>query len=214
MEASLLAAGRSPRPRVEPGEHVEERGNVVAEVRITGKKTDVGIYPRGDRVVVSGRDVDVTPQTLALTADNQGCLAVGFPANESEYGVDARFLHLPRQIDVRFFVEPGLQLDDRSHLLAVLSRPPQRSNNGRVLSDPIERLLDREHVGIIGGRVEEVHNHCKRVVRVVQEHVPFANDCKNILVGGESLRDTRVERRVLVRGVDRKFVERQENRGY
>ena len=38
----------------------------------------------------------------------------------------------------------------------------------RVRRRPVERLLDREHVGIVRGAVDEVDDRCKRLERVVQ----------------------------------------------
>ena len=107
-------------------------------------------------------------------------------------------------------VEPGLQLNDRRHLFAVLGGPPQRPNDRGVFPDPVKRLLDREHVGIIGRRVQKIHDHSERVVGVVQEHVPLADDRKDILVGGKPLRDARVEGRVLMGRVEREFIQGKE----
>ena len=107
-------------------------------------------------------------------------------------------------------VEPGLQLDDRRHLLPVLRGPPQRPDDRGVLPDSVKRLLDREHVRVIGRRVQKIHDHGERVVGVVQEHVPLADDRKDILVGGEPLGDPRVEGRVLVRRVHGEVVEGKE----
>ena len=120
--------------------------------------------------------MDVAPQLLAFTTYNQGRFAMRFPADEPEYGVDPRFLHLPRPVDVVLLVEPGLQLYDRRHLFAIFGSPPQRPDDRGVLPDPVKRLLDGEYIGILGCRVQKIHDHGKRIVGVVQEHVPLAND--------------------------------------
>ena len=41
----------------------------------------------------------------------------------------------------------------------------------RVAAGAVERLLDREHVGIVGGARDEIDDAVERLVRVMQQHV-------------------------------------------
>ena len=70
-------------------------------------------------------------------ADDQGDLAVRLQADEAEDDVDARLLQLAGPEDVPLLVQPGLQLDDRRHLLAVVGRPLQGA--GRSASRELVR---------------------------------------------------------------------------
>ena len=54
------------------------------------------------------------------------------------------------QDDVVLLVEARLQLDQHRHLLAALGRLRQQARD--LAAGAVERDLDREHVGIVGGR--------------------------------------------------------------
>ncbi len=56
------------------------------------------------------------------------------------------------QLTLCLFVEAGLQLDQRRDVLAVLGRLDQGPRDGRVAAGAIERLLDGQHLGIVGRR--------------------------------------------------------------
>ena len=55
-----------------------------------------------------------------IAANDQRRLAVGLEADDAVDDVDARFLKHAGLVDVVFLVEPGLELDQGGHLLAVL----------------------------------------------------------------------------------------------
>ena len=115
------------------GQVVEQRRGVLAEVGVAGEEAEVGVDAGGLRVVVAGRQVDVAADAVVLAADDQGDLAVRLQADEAEDDVDAGLLQLARPEDVALLVEPGLQLDDRGHLLAVVGGPLQGRTIGESL---------------------------------------------------------------------------------
>ena len=78
---------------------------------------------------------------------------------QSEHAVDnlrARVLELLGPVDVRFFVEARHQLDDHRHFLAARGGLHQRLHQRRIDTGPVDRLLDRDHVGIVGGAADEL----------------------------------------------------------
>ena len=89
--------------------------------------------------------------------------------------VHARLLQLARPPDVGLLVEPRLDLHQRHDLLARRGRVDQRVDDGGVARGAVERLLDREHVRVGGGLLDEpLHARGERVVGVVDEHVALA----------------------------------------
>ena len=72
------------------GQQVEEVAGVLAELGAAGEEAEVGVEPRGGRVVVAGAEVDVAADAVVLAADDQGGLAVGLEADDAVDDVDAR----------------------------------------------------------------------------------------------------------------------------
>ena len=102
-------------------------------------------------------------------------------AEEAVDDLDAALLERARPLDVAGLVEARLELDDGGHLLAVLGRARERLDDRRVAAGAVERLLDREHVGIVGGARDELDDRIERVVRVVEEDVALADDGEEIV---------------------------------
>ena len=80
----------------------------------------------------------------------------------------------PRPADVAGFVEAGPQLDQHGHFLAVLGRPAQGADDGRIAAGAIERLLDGHHVGVVGGLLHQPHHGIEALVGMEQQHVVVA----------------------------------------
>ncbi len=103
---------------------------------------------------------------------------------EAEQAIDdlhAALLQRARPLDVAGLVEAGLELDDRRHLLAGLGRSRQRLRDRRVPAGAVESLLDRQHVGVVGGAGDELDHGIERVVGVVKEHVFLADDGEDVV---------------------------------
>ena len=114
------------------------------------------------------------PQARALAAHHQAALAVDLEPDHAVDHVHARLLELARPLDIVGLVEPGPQLDQRRHLLAVARGLDERADDGRVAARAIERLLEREHLGIARRLVDEIDDRRERIVRMVQQDVLLA----------------------------------------
>ena len=106
----------------DPGQLVEQTGEVLADLWVAGEDAEVLVDPGGLRVVVAGTDVAVAHQALGLLADDQAQLGVGLQPDDAVDDVDARLLELAGPADVVDLVEPRLDLDDGEDLLAGLRR--------------------------------------------------------------------------------------------
>ena len=151
---------------------------------------------RAVRVVVAGRQVDVALDAVALAAHDQRDLAVGLEADEAVDDVHAGVLQRARPLDVGGLVEAGLELDDRRDLLAVLGGADQRADDRRVGAGAVERLLDGEHVGIVGRLGDELDHVLERLVRVLQQDVALGDDPEDVVVLLQRRHDLRRERLV------------------
>ncbi len=128
-DEQLAEALRTP----EPGDEVEEVGDVGGDLGVGGEEPDVLVRARGCGVVVAGSDVDVAAQVVFLAAHDQGRLRVDLHVGEPVDDVDARLLERARPFDVAALVEARLELDDADALLAVLGRLDESVGEHRVL---------------------------------------------------------------------------------
>ena len=150
---------REPLPRRRrrvAGEQVEQRARVVGVGVARGEVGEIAVDARRRRVVVARRQVHVALDPVALAAHDQRHLAVGLEADEAVDHVHAGVLQRARPLDVGRLVEARLQLDDRGHLLAVLGGADQRPDDRRVGAGAVQRLLDRQHVRIVGRLGDEL----------------------------------------------------------
>src|SRR3546814_4475754 len=65
--------------------------------------------------------------------------------------------------------------DLRGHRLARLGRLDQRANDGRLIAGAIERLLDRDHVGIGGGLTEKGQDDVETFIGMMDDDVLAAD---------------------------------------
>ena len=160
----------------QPGQVVEQVGDVRAELRPAGQQAEVDVLPRRLRVVVAGPDVDVAAQPGPLAPDDERRLGMRLEPDQPVDDVGPGALELARPDDVRLLVEAGLDLDQDDDLLAALGGPDQRLDDGRVARRPVEGLLDRQDVGVVGGLGDEpLDRRGERLVRVVDQDVAGAD---------------------------------------
>jgi len=139
---------------VEPGagrvarELVEQAGEVLPDVPVTGEEAEVLVPARRLRVVVPGADVAVPLQSVRLLAHHEHQLAVGLQADQPVHHVHARLFQLAGPGDVVLLVEPGLDLHDGEHLLACLGGVDQGVDDRGVTRGAVQRLLDGQHLGV------------------------------------------------------------------
>ena len=177
-QAGAQSRGRDKQPVVVgsaavPGEVVEQVGDVLADLRVGGEQPVVLIQPGGLRMVVAGADVaEPAQRAVRLLADDEHHLAVRLEPDEAVDDMAARFLELARPGDVGFLVTPRLDLHDDHDLLAGLGGVDQRVDDLRVAAGAVQRVLDRQHPRIGGGRDHQaLHARGERVVGQMHEHV-------------------------------------------
>ncbi len=166
-------------------QEVEERAGILAELATTGEEAQVGILPRGRRVVVPGGQVDVPPDAVVFAADDQGRLAMGLESDDPVDDVDARLLEHAGLVDVVLLVESGLELDQGRHLFAILGGTRQGGDDRVGLGRAVEGHLDRQRLGIFRGLLEKLHDRAERLVRVVDQDIVVADGGENALTFGQ-----------------------------
>ena len=98
----------------------------------------------------------VAADAVGFLAHDEQDLGVRLQPDEPVHDVRARLLQHAGPFDVRLLVEAGFELDERDHLLAGLGRLHERRDDaGLVATGAVQRLLDREHVGVGRGLCDE-----------------------------------------------------------
>ncbi len=162
------------------GDEIEQPAGVAAGFGIGGEEAEVGIDPRGDRVIVAGAEVAVCAVGLALAAHDHRNLGVGLPVDEAVDHLHAGALELGSPEQVLLLVEPRLELDHGGDRLARLGRGDQRRDHRRLLAGAVQRLLDRDDIGIGCRLAQEIDHHLEAFVGVVDDDVFLAD-------GGEAI---------------------------
>ena len=119
---------------------------------------------------------------------------------QPEHAVDdlrPDLLQLLRPVDVGFLVEAGEQLDDDGDFLAAARRLDQRLHQHRVHAGAIDRLLDRDDVGIVGGPADEFDDRVERLERMVQQDVVLADRGEQVRRVAQPVGQARNERPVI-----------------
>src|SRR5437667_12792473 len=95
------------------GQLGEQRVHMVADARISGEETDVGIAQRGIGIVVAAADVAIAADSpISGSPYDQRELGVRLQAHESGDNVDAVSLQASCPADVARLVESRFELDD------------------------------------------------------------------------------------------------------
>ena len=119
-------------------------------------------------------------ERAALAAHDQRQLGVGLELDEAVDDLRAGAFQIARPADIGFLVEARLQFDQRGHRLAGFRRFDQRPDDRRFGGGAVERLLDRDHVGIARRLLQELHHHVERFIRVVDDQVLLPDGGKAI----------------------------------
>src|SRR5262245_12912969 len=150
---------------------VEQLGRVGAEIRIHGEQTRVRVKTRSDRVVIPRRQVDVASQGVAFLTNDESHLRMRLQADHPINDVRSGLLQPSRPQNVVLFVESRLELDQHGDLFPAFGGFDQRTDDGRIAADAIERRLYRQNVRIFRRRAKELHHRLKRFVRMMQKQV-------------------------------------------
>ena len=177
------------------GQRAPERGRVGGDIGVGRQEPHVRVEARGAVVVVAGPQVDVAAEALFRSPYDQANLGVHFVVADAVDDVRAHLLQAPRPADVPRLVEARHQLDEHRHLFSLVGRPRQRHDDRRVAAGAVERLLDRQHVRVLGGGLHERHHRIERFVRMVQQDVaPLDRREDVVLLDGRDGHDRRCRR--------------------
>ena len=176
------------------GQQVEKRAGVFAEVGPAGEEAQVGVIPRGRRVVVARGQVNIPADAVVIAANHQRRLAVGLEADDPVDDVHAGFLKHAGLVDVVFLVEPGLELDERGHLFLVFGGACQRRDDRVGLGRAVQGHLDGQHLRIFRCLLDELHDRAERLVGMVNQQVLVADGGEDALALGERGGHLRLER--------------------
>ena len=135
------------------------RETSLADRRIGGEEGNVGINPRRHRMIVAGADMAIGRERAALAAHDDRQLGVRLQRDEAEHHLRAGAFEIARPADIGLLVEARLQFDERGHRFAGLRRLDQRAHDRAVVRGAIERLLDRDDIGIARRLLQELHHH-------------------------------------------------------
>ena len=153
------------------GDIIEDARDIAADDGVGGEDRNVGIDARRDRMIVAGADVAVGDEPGTLAAHHHRQFGVRLQLDETEHHLRARPLQIARPADVGRLVETRLQFDERGDGFARLRRLDQRPHDGAVGRCAIQRLLDRDDVGIVRGLVKKLHDDIEGFVRVMDAEV-------------------------------------------
>jgi hypothetical protein len=101
--------------------------------------------------------------------------------------VDTGLLERPRPGDVGLLVASGRQLDEGDHFLSVLRGTHERAYDRgfALVGRPVDRLLDRKHVGVVGRLVDERLDRGREpVVWVLYQHLARAQRGEDVTGAG------------------------------
>ena len=151
------------------------------DLGLRGQQADIGIEPRGHRVVIPGPQVSIAPHLPVRIAPHQQAeLAMRLAPHNAVEHPHPRILQLARPAYVRVLIEARHQLHHHRHFLR-LRRLNQRAENRRVLRRPVERLLHRHHRPIVRARADKVLHGRIIVERMVQQHIMLPQLRKQVL---------------------------------
>ena len=85
-------------------------------------------------------------------------------------------------MDVALLVEARRQLDQHGDLLVALGGALQRRDDRRADAGAVQRLLDRQHVGVVGGLRDQRDHRVVGLVRVVQQDVALVEHREEVAV--------------------------------
>ena len=138
------------------GELLKDLVHVLAQAFFRRHQAVIGVNLGGFGVVVAGAHMGIALDAFAVAAHHQQHLGVGFVAHHPVHHHGAGLLQAARALDVGLLVEAGAQLHHRGDFLAVTGGGLQVVQNLRVGAGAIERLLDRQHLGVAGRFGEQI----------------------------------------------------------
>src|SRR5215213_10840079 len=122
----------------------------------------------------------ITANAIPFLAHHHDDLAVDLKPHQAIHHMDALLFQHTRPADVALFIEARLELHQDRHLFSPLDRFEQGFHHRRVLSDPVDRLLDGKHIRVTGGCPEKIDDRMEGIIRLVQQDILPLDHLKNI----------------------------------
>ena len=150
----------------------------MADVLVTGQKTQVAVLPGVAGVVISRTHMGVAAQAAVIAPHHQNRFGVRFQTDNAIGHVHTHVFKPAGPTDVGLFVEPGFQFDHHGNLFAVARSIHQIIDNRGSGAGPVQGHLDRQDLRIAAGLTYETFDRRrKRFVRVMQQdRSVIAND--------------------------------------
>ena len=78
-------------------------------------------------------------------------------------------------MNVRLFVEAGLQLNHHGHFFAVVRGVDHRIDDAGIFCHAVDVDFDRQHARVERGLSQQLQHVFKRVIRIVEQNIALAN---------------------------------------
>ncbi len=170
---------------------------VLADRLVGGEEPVVGVQAGRLRVVIAGAEMAIPVQAPRFAPHDHDQLGVGLVAHHPVHDMGTGFLEAVGERDVGGLLEARHELDDDRDFLARTGGVDERVHDGRVRPGPVQRLLDREHLGIGRRLSQEVDHGCEAVEGMVEQDVLLADRLEEVVAPDESLGHCGCEGRVL-----------------
>jgi hypothetical protein len=171
--------------------------DILADFRMRGQHAEIGVQLGGAFMVVAGAQMNIRHQFRRsahfFAAQHQRHLAVRFQSDDAVDDLRADRFEALGEVDVRFLVEAGLQLDDHRDFLATPCGVLERIDDDRTDPGAIKRHADRDHLGIDGRLAQELDDRLEALERVVQQNVALLQRLENVGTRREFARPGRHE---------------------
>ena len=164
------------------GQQIKEVCGVLAEVRLAGQQAQIGVKPRGGRIVIAGGEMHVAPDAPGLGADHERDLGMDFISDQPVNDVDSGLLEPAGPFDVVGLVKSGAEFYDGGDLFAVIHGVHQGADDARVAPGAIESLFDGQHLRIFRGPFQKMNHAGEVLIRVMQEDVTLPDGGENVLL--------------------------------
>ena len=154
------------------GHILKEGGGVRPDGRIGRHQAQVGIELGGLFIVVAGAHLGDVLYVAPLPARDKTDFGVDLDPLEAVLNGAARLLQPLGPGDVVLLVEPGPQLHQHRHVLAVFGGRRQVFDELGLGGQAVDGDLDRQHRRVVGGLLHQLKEGVHGVVGVVEQGVP------------------------------------------
>src|SRR4029077_6236152 len=100
----------------EAGERIENGREFLAQLRFAGEQTEIRVNARRPRVIISRAEMDVTPELVGVTPNDQHRLTMCFETYHAIDHVRAGLFQASCPLNITSLVKTGAQLDYRGNL--------------------------------------------------------------------------------------------------